>query len=160
MIKGEAGLIDETADHQKSKKTVLVKLQVPTSEDAITPKVFATPTASAPKKITIGQMLIDQIRKKRLPKEMLANLDFDRVYENEEEFLAIDQKRKVRLNQKMLKPKILKAEETFASADEYQMLTKKVAGKFQPELILQKFDVERRSIIGDNESYNVGHNLK
>lgn len=68
--------------------------------------------------------LIAQLRMKQLPVDILDRLDFDRLHEQEEDFMSMDTRRKVAIDTVMLKPRVKKIVESQPSEDDVKSMFK------------------------------------
>lgn len=99
----------------------------------------------------------------KLPKEAVNKLDMDRINENDESFLDTDRRRILRRKHENRDPKINSIEKNRATQDEFEKITKislKNGSTLNEEMLISKFNVQRRSIIGDQDVFSQGHNIR
>ena len=92
-------------NRKKMSKTVFVrKLKKQTDSDLSDDSISSREESKESKK---GQRIQQLLNRGEFPLELLKKLDFDRINEEDEDFLDTDRKRKLALDENKLRPKIL-----------------------------------------------------
>ena len=93
-----------------------------------------------------------------MPRDIVKTIDLDRIAEDEENFLDLDKKKRVALKADTLKPDI-KGVGAYQQDPRTPRRMQSFKNNVVPD-IPEKFEVNERSIIGDQVLFNQGHVLK